>query len=76
MCLSLPNPMNGEIVYSSGITGDQEFGTTATYICESGFGLSGEERVRTCTSDGSSTTGSWTGSAPSCLGEDFRISIS
>ena len=73
MCPSLPDPMNGEIVYSSGTTGDQEFGATATYICESDFGLSGGERVRTCTSDGSSTTGSWTGSAPSCLGKQSAI---
>ena len=69
MCPSLPDPLNGQIVYSTNTTGDQMFGATATYICDSSFGLSGGERVRACSSDGSSTIGFWTGRAPSCLGE-------
>ena len=72
MCPSLPEPLNGQVVSSTNTTGDQVFGATATYVCDSGFGLSGGERVRTCSSDGSSTIGFWTGSAPSCLGENVR----
>ena len=67
-CLALPEPENGRIEYSSGSTGDQLFGVTAMYICESGFGLTGGERVRTCEGDGNSPVGTWTGNAPSCLG--------
>ena len=72
MCPSLPDPPNGQIVYSTNTTGDQMFGATASYVCDSGFGLSGGERVRACSSDGSSTTGFWTESAPSCLGENVK----
>ena len=60
--------MNGSIAYSSNSTGGQLFGVTATYTCESGFGLTGGERVRACEGDGSSPVGSWTETAPLCSG--------
>ena len=66
-CSALSEPENGLIEYSSGLTGDQLFGVTATYTCESGFGLAGGERVRTCEGDGSSPVGNWTGTASLCL---------
>ena len=68
MCLALSKPDNGRIEYSSNSTGDQTFGVKATYICNSGFGLSGEVLVRTCEGDGSSPDGNWTGMAPLCSG--------
>ena len=75
MCPILPDPLNGQIVYSTNTTGEQVFGATSTYVCDSGFGLSGGERVRACSSDSSSTIGFWTGSAPSCLGETLYTSL-
>ena len=48
------------------MTPDHDHGTTATYSCNEGFGLSGGDVVRTCGGDGRIVTGEWSGSAPSC----------
>ena len=48
--------------------GNYPYGTLAVYMCVPGFGLLGSG-TRTCGGDGSSTTGSFDGSAPSCVGE-------
>ena len=45
-----------------------EFGTQAIYSCDNGFSLVGNT-TRTCTGDGSSTTSSFDGEAPTCEGE-------
>ena len=56
---------NGAIVYASDTTAPYDFGTTATHSCNSEYSLVGVE-VRTCGSDGSSITGEWDLSEPSC----------
>ena len=63
VCPFLPDPENGNIVFDD-LT--FEFGTTAIYECDVGFGLSGDSTVRICRGDGTSTTGEWTGTAPTC----------
>ncbi len=65
MCPSLLSIVNGEIVYSTDATAPHVYGTTANYVCNSGFGLS-IRGSRTCTGEGSSTTGSWVGFQPTC----------
>ena len=60
---------NGGIAYSSDITGHFDYGTTATYQCDSGYELTGGDTVRTCTGDGSSSVGQWNGTALACLGK-------
>ena len=57
--------MNGTIVYTSDMTAPYDFGTTATHSCNSGYSLVGDE-IRTCGGDGSSVTGEWNLSEPSC----------
>ena len=57
--------MNGGIVYASDTSAPYDLGTTATYSCNSGYSLVGDE-VRTCGGDGSSTMGVWDLSEPSC----------
>ena len=44
-----------------------DFGTTATYSCNEGYYLQGED-VRTCVEDGSGVNGIWSGSTPRCAG--------
>ena len=68
-CDDLPDPPNGEISFTIDNTAPFDFGTNATYSCDSGFGLSGEDTVRTCDGDGSSPKGEWTGDAPTCDGQ-------
>ena len=58
------------IVYSSDTTESYDYGTTATYQCDSGYELSGGDTMRTCTGDGSSPVGQWNGTGSiSCTGE-------
>ncbi|XP_064386521.1 uncharacterized protein LOC135335055 isoform X2 [Halichondria panicea] len=57
---------NGMIVYSSDMTEPYDYGTTATYECDTGYEITGGESERTCTSDGSSSVGQWSGTAPVC----------
>lgn len=66
MCPDLSDPVNGNIVFKVDTTAFFEFGTTATYVCNPGFGITGESPVRTCDGDHTSTTGAWTETAPTC----------
>ena len=59
---------NGMIMYSSDTTAPYDFETTATHQCIEGFSLVGGDEVRTCTGDGSSSNGSWSGQPPACSG--------
>ena len=58
MSCSQPSIANGVV----SVTG-QRSGDTATYTCDSGYELVGSA-TRTCQADGS-----WTGSAPTCVGK-------
>ena len=55
-CGPLTDPVNGAVDTSSGTT----FTNTATYTCNSGFGVNGGESV-TCRSDGN-----WSPNPPTC----------
>lgn len=61
-CGDLENPENGAVSLA---------GTTilsvATYSCDFGFFFVGGDQVRTC-----QTTGTWSGTEPTCLGEKQR----
>ena len=69
MCPALSDPINGEIDYDGGDTSTNNnqipFGTMATYTCVIGFALIGND-IRTCTGDGSRTTGAFSGIDPTC----------
>ena len=58
-CRTLTNPTNGQVSYTAGTT----FGQTATYSCNTGYGLVGDS-IRMC-----QATGMWSGSAPTCQRE-------
>ena len=67
MCPTLTSVTNAAVwTYSN----TQAFGSTATTSCSSGFALSGGALSLTC--GGTSSTGSWTGTAPICSGAPSR----
>ena len=66
--VSLGSITNGQVTYSPDTTPPYDFGTVATFSCNTGFSLS-VDVVRTCGGDGSSQSGEWSGSSPVCVGE-------
>ncbi len=62
-CPDLIVPANGMISYNMGIASLRPVNTVATYTCDTGYTLNGGT-TRTCGSGGS-----WSGSAPNCVGE-------
>ena len=67
-CQPLIQPSNGSVTISSGthevILGR---GATATYSCNTKYGLVGQA-TRTCVVTDGGTTGTWSGSQPTCHG--------
>ena len=59
-CGSLADPTNGQVVISNGST----YGSVATYICDSGYTLSGSH-LRTCRADGN-----WRDTSPACYSKN------
>ena len=57
-CSTLTEPANGQVSHTAGTT----FGETATYSCDTGYNLVGDN-TRTC-----GATGVWSGCAPTCQG--------
>ena len=62
-CSLLPDLANGVITYASDTTDPFDYLTTATYSCDSGYGLGAAQMgvTRTC-----GTMGEWTGSSVTC----------
>ena len=56
-CGTLSPPTNGSVSYSNSTTE----GSVATYSCDSGYTLTGDDTERTCQADGT-----WSGSEPTC----------
>ena len=79
MCDFIPDPDNGRVTFSPDATPPFDFETRATYICNSGYGISGGNVLRTCRGDGLTANGTWTGTAPFCGGKpklpstDFQL---
>ncbi len=72
-CPPLSKPTNGSVSYSNvpGQSNTYAFNVMATYSCDTGFSLV-DNNSRTCTGDGSSTTGAFVGEAPTCEGECMK----
>ena len=72
-CPPLPTITNGMISYSPDVTPDYDLGTEATYTCEAGFYLEGNE-VRVCMDDdGMDAIGGWSGREPSCVRKLYSV---
>ncbi len=66
-CPPLLTITNGMISYSPDDIPDYDLGTEATYTCEAGFYLEGNE-VRVCMDDdGMDIIGAWSGQEPTCV---------
>ena len=55
-------------------TDTNKHGSSCTFVCSSGNGLSDNSPV-TCSGDGSSTSGTWSSLAPTCSGKHFIFEI-
>ena len=67
-CPPLTAPTNGFVTYNSSTSdenGNSAFNAMANHSCDTGFVLVGNN-TRTCTGDGSSTTGVFDGEAAFC----------
>ena len=73
MCPILSNPEHGFITCSEEPSPTLGFMETATYSCDAGYGLSGEDSMRMCVSP-SCSSGEWTADAPRCEGKPYTLS--
>ena len=82
MCLDIPDPINGQIIFDPDTHSPFLFGTVASYSCffdgENliAFGLTGGNHTRTCDGDGSHYIGNWTGTAPTCESKMIPMQLS
>ena len=60
--------MNGQLSYAPDTIAPYDFGTVATHVCDTGFGIVGS-MTRTCERVGISPVGAWSGSATTCDGK-------
>ena len=69
-CLDLPLLNNGRIMLTPGNHSlNLSLGSVATFSCNTGFALVGQTtRVCEDTNEGAATTGTWSGTAPTCEG--------
>ena len=65
-CGNLSDPANGQVDHTAGTT----FGQTATYSCNTGYNLVGDN-TRTC-----QASGNWSGSAATCQGMSLKGDLS
>ena len=66
MCPDLPDPIHGNIIFTTDNLAPFELGTSAQYKCYPGYVLVGETEVRICSADLDLDIGLWTGLAPTC----------
>ena len=67
MCPDLSEPDNGFVTFAVDTSSPYDYLTMATYGCNTDYGLSSGENVRTCVLS-SIGGGEWSGNAPSCEG--------
>lgn len=70
MCPSVPDPINGDVSYTTTLNGEGtfSFGTSATYSCDQGFGQRDGVVGRTCIGRGNSSIGEFSGLPTTCEG--------
>ncbi len=66
-CTPLPSIDDGVITYGPDQTANYDHNTIAQYSCNTGHYLQGNV-ARSCSGDGSSNIGVWTGTNPICIG--------
>ena len=66
-CEPLPNIVNGSIIYAEDTIANYELGTVATYLCDDGFFLMGEDQRNCTVGDGTSAVGVFDKPLPTCI---------
>ncbi len=68
ICPALADVSNSELSYAiPDSSGEVVYSTVASFVCLDGYYLVGSQ-TRTCTGNGLTITGTWTGSNPTCEG--------
>ncbi len=67
-CSPIADPINGTVFHFATVDDVGNYVFKATYSCNSGFALMGNQ-TRNCSGDGNSTTGYYDGMAPTCKGK-------
>ncbi len=74
ICPALAEVSNSELSYAiPDSSGEFVYSTVASFVCLDGYYLVGSG-TRTCTGNGLTITGTWTGSNPSCKGKCDKYS--
>ena len=68
-CVELPNPSNGEVVYTSRLNGSE-----ALFKCSEGYILTGANKT-TCLSNPDTVKGVWSADSPVCNSENIILFI-
>ena len=77
MCSELLALENGMISYGPDSEGpDYDLGTVATYTCNQGFALVGEDQIRTCVDIRNGSNGNFNGTAPICQRKNTELRLS
>ncbi len=63
----MPEILNGSISYAVDIEDPFDLGTIATYMCDDGFILVGDEERNCTVGVAGSAVGRWTGTQPTCV---------
>ncbi len=66
MCASLPPPANGRVFYFTDFTPPYDYGTVATYSCNTGFSIGGGDVNSVCADVDNEAEGGWTRTPPTC----------
>jgi len=67
-CPDIPDPDNGDIVFSPDTIALFDLATEASYVCDRGFALVGGDETSICVVDPVVNDGIWTGERPNCTG--------
>ncbi len=73
MCPHIPDPRNGQIVFSEDNIAPFVEGTMAIYSCYQGYSLKGGDAMRSCVRNESTGDGMWNGEAPVCQGMFYAL---
>ena len=66
-CEPLLDVANGTITYAEDTIPNYELGTVATYMCDDGFFLMGEDQMNCTVGDGTSAVGVFDKQSPTCI---------
>ena len=73
MCLDIPDPANGDILFQPDNSAPFDLNTEAMYICNTGYVPVGGDLFQVCIPNHDFDIGYWNGTAPSCERELDKV---